>query len=349
MRNAYGARLREFVSSEWSVDTIVSMTEVDAFEDTVNAYPAITVLRRSPQVNGPLVVNTTPEFAADDAIRLVDLGRQHKAAIPAERFQAARLPGWFRGRQGWPHGSPARLAAIAGLEAGLPSLEDLATGTKVGIGLATGADRIFITQDPALVEKERTLPLAMVRDIAAGTFDWTGHYLVNPWDEDGLVDLAEWPALERYLTKHKSDLAKRHTARSGKWHKTIDRVIGGLKSAEKLYLPDFKDALFPVIDHGESYPHHNLYWITSEKWDLEVLGGILLSDVANLFISAYSVRMRGGYLRFQAQYLRRIRVPPAETVDPASAKSLRNAFRDRDRSLATSAALGLYGLDSLPA
>lgn len=349
MRNAYGARLREFVSSEWSVDTIVSMTEVDAFEDAVNAYPAITVLRRSPQLGGPLIVNATPKFEARDALKLTDPRHRRKAVISGERFQAARLPSWFKGRQGWPHGSPDQLAAIAGLEASFPSLEDPATGTKVGIGLATGADSIFITQDPALVEEERTLPLAMVRDIAAGAFDWSGHYLVNPWDEDGLVDLGGWPALERYLSKHKSDLAKRHTARSGKWHKTIDRVIGGLISAEKLYLPDFKDALFPVIDRGKSYPHHNLYWITSEKWDLEVLGGILLSDVANLFVNAYSVRMRGGYLRFQAQYLRRIRVPPAEAIDPASAKALQNAFRVRDRERATSTALGLYGLDSLPA
>ena len=349
MRNAYGARLRELVTNAWSVDAIISMTEVDAFEDTVNAYPAITVLRRAPQKEGPLMVNATPEFNGRDARKVVELSHRRRAANSAKRFQAARLPSWFKGRQGWPNGSPAQIAAIAELESCLPSLEDHATGTKVGIGLATGADRIFITQDSSLVERERTLPLAMVRDIANGTFDWSGHYLINPWDEKGLVELVEWPALERYLTSHKSDLAKRHTARSGKWHKTIDRVIGGLKAAEKLYLPDFKDALFPVLDHGDSYPHHNLYWITSEKWDLEVLGGILLSDVANLFINAYSVRMRGGYLRFQAQYLRRIRVPRAEAVDPASAAALRKAFRRRNREEATSIALGLYGLDNLPA
>ena len=69
----------------------------------------------------------------------------------------------------------------------------------------------------------------------------------------------------------------------------------------------------PVLDRGETYPHHNLYYLTSKVWDLEVLGGLLLSRVAQLFIQAYCVRMRGGTLRFQAQYLRRIRVP-----DPAS-------------------------------
>jgi len=126
-------------------------------------------------------------------------------------------------------------------------------------------------------------------------------------------------------------------------------VVNGLYSKEKLYLPDFKGALFPVLDRGESYPHHNLYWITSEKWDLELLGGILLSRVANLFIDSYSVRMRGGYLRFQAQYLRKIRVPNLDGIDRSSAAALRKAFRAHDGAAATAAALPLYGLDSLPA
>jgi adenine-specific DNA-methyltransferase len=348
MRNAYGARLRELIAREWSVEAILSMTEVDAFESEVDAYPAVTVLRRAAQDRGPLVVDTTPEFGADDARRLIQATKRRKTSITSGRFRAARLSRWTADPSGWPTGSPRQLAAITKIEATHPPLEDRETGTKVGIGLATGADRIFITQDPHPVEPERTLPLAMVRDIASGKLDWSGHYLLNPWDENGLVDLREWPALRTYLTRHKPALAKRHTARSGRWHKTIDRVVDGLHSKEKLYLPDFKGALFPVLDRGESYPHHNLYWITSEKWDLELLGGILLSKVANLFIDSYSVRMRGGYLRFQAQYLRKIRVPNPDDVDRSSAAILRNAFRAHDQAAATAAAMPLYGLDSLP-
>jgi hypothetical protein len=125
-------------------------------------------------------------------------------------------------------------------------------------------------------------------------------------------------------------------------------VIEGLVTRPKLYLPDFKEAIFPVLDDGKTYPHHNLYWVTSEGWDIQVLGGLLLSDVANLFIEAYSVRMRGGYLRFQAQYLRRIRLPRLVDVDPAKARALSSAFLARDRVAATKVAMDLYGLRSLP-
>lgn len=349
MRNAYGARLRELIARESAVDVILSMTGVDAFEDEVSAYPAITVLRRGNQEIGPLVADAASDFDSTDGHRLVKVANGQADTSTEDGFTAARMPRWFAGRAGWPHGSPARLAALAGIEEKLPTLEDEATGTRVGIGLASGADHVFVTDDPDLVEPERLLPLALVRDIADGRVDWSGHYLVNPWDDSGLVELSQWPDLEAYLTSHKAILDKRHTAKSGRWHKTIDRVIEGLEPQSKLYLPDFKEALFPVLDHGETYPHHNLYWIASDRWNLEVLGGILLSDVANMFISAYSVRMRGGYLRFQAQYLRRICIPRLDQIDAQTRRRLKRAFRARNHKAATRAVLPLYGLDSVPA
>ncbi|HEX5591730.1 MAG TPA: N-6 DNA methylase [Solirubrobacterales bacterium] len=349
MRNAYGARLRAMVSEEWAVETVISMTGVDAFEDEVDAYPAITTLRREPQEEGPLVVEASPSFGPSEASEVGALAVKSSADhVHRPGFRGARLGTWFSGSAGWPLGSPDRLAVIADLEARFPSLEDETTGTKVGIGVATGADRIFITEDPDLVEPERLLPLALPRDITSGNVQWSGKYLVNPWDIDGLVELEEWPRLTAYLSQHRELLAKRHTAKNGRWHKTIDRVIEGLVDREKLYLPDFKEATFPVLDRGLTYPHHNLYWITSDDWDPRVLGGLLLSDVSNLFIEAYSVRMRGGFLRFQAQYLRRIRVPHIEMIDNKAATGLAEAFDRRDRQAATQLALPLYGLDALP-
>jgi adenine-specific DNA-methyltransferase len=349
MRNAYGARLRKMVSEEWALETVISMTGVDAFEEEVDAYPAITILRRSPQNEGPLVVEATPQFDSVAASEVTELAAAAKPDhVHRPGYQGARLGAWFSGPGGWPHGSPDRLAVIADLEARYPALEDTTTGTKVGIGVATGADRVFITEDPDLVEEGRLLPLALPRDIASGSVRWSGKYLVNPWDAGGLVDLEDWPRLSSYLCLHRELLAERHTAKGGRWHKTIDRVISGLADCEKLYLPDFKEAIFPVRDLGETYPHHNLYWVTSDDWDLRVLGGLLFSDVASLFIEAYSVRMRGGFLRFQAQYLRRIRLPRPEAIHPETEIALAEAFETRNRERATEIALPLYGLTEIP-
>jgi len=108
-----------------------------------------------------------------------------------------------------------------------------------------------------------------------------------------------------------------------------------------------KSRLQPVYDDGRYYPHHNLYWITSDRWDLEVLGGLLLSQIAELFVDAYGVKMRGGTMRLQAQYLRKIRVPNPNSIGHDVGERLRTAFRNNDQGEATSAAMEAYGLESV--
>jgi hypothetical protein len=55
--------------------------------------------------------------------------------------------------------------------------------------------------------------------------------------------------------------------------------------------------------------------------------------------------MRGNTLRFQAQYLKKIRVPKPGNIDADVQEVLRKAFRSRDVEAATEAALDAYQLD----
>ncbi|MDP9404211.1 MAG: Eco57I restriction-modification methylase domain-containing protein [Actinomycetota bacterium] len=347
MRNQYGADLRTLVAGSFAVDTVLTMHDVDAFEDDVSAYPAIIVLRHGDQRRA-VVADATAAFGEEQAVTLSRWARQSRRRIlSTPSVVASRLDGWFDGADLWPAGTPTQLALIAELEDRFPPLEDHRTGTRVGIGVATGCDDVYITADPDLVESDRLLPLLQAGDVTAGEVDWSGGYLVNPWDAEGLVDLGQYPRLGQYLRTNGARLRGRHTARKNpsQWYRTIDRVNPDLKGRPKLVLPDIKATSHPVIDEGRYYPHHNLYVVTSAAWDLEVLGGLLLSDIANLFVGAYCVKMRGGCYRFQAQYLRRIRVPAAETLSKAQATALADAFVNRDRERATAVAARCFGLD----
>ncbi len=347
MRNQYGAELRSLVSDRYSVDSVTVMHDVDAFEAPVSAYPAITVIRNGPQ--GPArVVEASATF--DEAAGQAIVAWASASAAPAplsDSFEAGELAGWFPGSDHWPSGSPRTLELIADLEHRFRPLEDIATGTRVGIGVASGCDDVYITRDASLVEDDRLLPLAMASDLAGGSMDWGGRYLVNPWNGRGLVDLGRYPQLRAHFEGHAQRLRARHTARKQpeRWYRTIDVVDPTLLKRPKLLLPDIKAAAHPVLDTGQVYPHHNLYFVVSDGWDLEALGGILLSDIANLFVGAYCVKMRGGCYRFQAQYLRKIRVPPPTSIDESVVVALRDAFRSRDVAQATQAALRAYGLE----
>ena len=349
MHNAYGRGLRALVGDHFSVDVTVVMHDVDAFEEDVSAYPAISVIRRKNQ--GPAVLaGTTSQFGPGDAGQLLRWTRgRRRRPKHTEAFEAAELPRWHSGSEAWPAGSPERLALIADLESRFPRLEDADTGTRVGIGVASGADGVFVTSDADLVEAERLLPLAMVRDTKTGYFDWSGHFLVDPWDDGprpGLVDLDRHPRLRSYFESCAAQLRRRHVVerRPRDWYRTIDRVDHALTSRPKLLFPDMKMAMEPVYEEGGHYPHHNLYYVVSDVWPLDVLGGLLLSRIADLFVRTYAVKMRGGTLRFQAQYMRRICVPTLDTIKVSHRAALAEAFDARDVDRATGVALAVYGL-----
>jgi hypothetical protein len=348
MRNQYGARLRQLVAGQYAVDAVWVMHDVDAFEEQVSAYPAITVLRNAPQEHA-VVVSTDDRFGGDSAAELARWSTTGDGEESAGvGYQAHRLPHWFAGDEMWPAGNPARLALIELLNDRFGPLHDPAAGTRIGIGVATGADRTYVIADPSGIEPDRALPLAVGRDLRTGTYEWGGNFLANPWAPDGtLVDLADYPMLRQHLETAGDQLRGRHTAKKSpaNWHRTIDKVNHAIIDQPKLLFRDLGAVANPVLEPGGYYPHHNLYFLVSDTWDLEVLGGLLLSRIAQAFIEAYGVRMRGGTLRFQAQYLKRIRVPDPATIDPTTAEELRTAFRARDADAATTAAATAYGID----
>ncbi|GEL19585.1 Eco57I restriction-modification methylase domain-containing protein [Pseudonocardia asaccharolytica] len=350
MRNQYGANLRQHISKCASIEAVWVMHDVDAFESQVSAYPAITVLRKGRQ--GPvLAADANENFGEAECRNLLawSVSENREAEFQDESVSAYRLPHWFPGDESWPTGSPARLRLIEHLNDTFYPLHDPRTKTRVGIGVATGADKIFVTSDSDAVEAERLLPLAMVRDLATGQFQWSGQYLVDPWGLDGkLIELSDYPKMAAYLHDRGSELRERFVARRApeSWFRTIDKVDHSLVDRPKLLLQDMRTTIHPVLERGGCYPHHNLYYVVSDTWDMEVLGGILLSRIAQAFIEAYCVRMRGGTLRFQAQYLRRIRVPAYHELSEPVRLALATAFRDRDVPAATAAALDAYKLDS---
>lgn len=351
MHNQYGADLRGLVSGSYAIDAVIAMHDVDAFESDVSAYPAIVVVRNGAK-RRTLVADTGRGFQEDDARKISAWGRKASTTEPESDMHTANVDAstvetWFQGRDLWPSGTPAQLALVADLERRFPPLEDPRTGTRVGIGVATGCDDVYITRDADAVEGDRLLPLLRSGDTKTGVPAWSGTYLVNPWVGGALADLAHFPRMGGYFEAHEKRLRSRHIAkrRPAEWYRTIDRVDPDLLARPKLVFPDIKALSHPVLDEGQFYPHHNLYHVVSDAWDPEVLGGILLSGVANLFVGAYCVKMRGSCYRFQAQYLRRIRVPERASISARDRRTLASAFAARDIDRATAICAPLYGIE----
>ena len=341
-KNRYGGPLRQLIADRFRLRAYVDMVETPAFQADVSAYPAIMIIGN--EQRGKTRVARRPDI---EAAPLKALSQTLLSPDPPPPESGVlELAEVTAGAEPWILESFDQLALVRRLEQHFPPLEE--AGCTVGIGVATGADHAFIGPYATLdVEPSRKLPLVMTRDIVSGAVQWRGLGLVNPFAEaGGLVDLNAYPRLKAYLEARKDRLAQRHVARKrpANWYRTIDRIHPALAGQRKLLIPDIKGEAQVVYEDGQLYPHHNLYFITSEAWDLHALQAVLRSGIARLFVSVYSPRLRGGYLRFQAQYLRRIRLPRWRDVDAQLKKTLTAAARCGDVAACTQAVCGLYGL-----
>lgn len=337
MKNRYGGPLRAMVAKSFHLEAYVDFTGCPAFLDEVDAYPAVTSIRRG---QGRITrtafrppVETTFLTQLAQALR----GFTHNPVV-------ATCEGVAVGNRPWAFDEDGCMQILRRLEETQPALGDV--GVRVGIGVATGADAVFIHTDLD-VETSRKLPLVTTRDIRSGKIEWSGKWVLNPFESDGkIAALSDYPKFAAYIERNKDRIKKRNVAaRSGDgWYRTIDRIHENLTRQPKLLIPDIKGDAHVVFEPGKLYPHHNLYFVTSETWNLRALQTVLSSRVARAFVSAYSPRMRGGNLRFQAQYLRRIRIPQWSDLTATQRRDLETAAVYSDDSLAADAVKEIYGL-----
>lgn len=344
--NRYGAPLRRQITERYKVHAYIDLHQASPFESEVIAYPSIFAIGpgKTERVLVGRMETATPEECAA-LQRAVQDGKSKHRGVSVVTHET-----WFEGDDPWVLSSPLHLETLRLLESRFPKLEDDGT-TRVRIGVATGNDKAFIVKESVDIEPSRLVPLVKREDIQEGRIKNNKRFVINTFDNKGkVIDLAQYPRLARYFDLHKESIRKRHVAQKNStgWFRTIDRVYPELVSVPKLLVPDIAGSNEVAFEEGHFHPHHNLYFIISDTWDLEVLGGLLSSKVALFFIWSYAVKMRGGYLRFQAQYLRRIRLPRPTDIPAKLKAALRTAFRKRDFQKLDELALQAYDLKALP-
>ncbi len=347
-KNNYGRKLRKRIAEHFKLTHVVDLPEASPFEPEVLSYPGIYVVQRGTtgSVNHVLMQTASREECEQARLALAqeEVGVQGNVAYH-------RYTSWFSGETKWATHSPEHLSLLRRLEATGVPLGYEGSGCKVGIGVATGADDVYIVaKDQIDIEQELLLPLVTTKDIVSGEVRWKGHYLVNPFVPDNsgrLIDLNKFPKARRYFESHRDRLVSRNVGKRNPtgWYRTIDRVHHRLTATPMILIPDIKaDNQTIALKEGSLYPHHNLYFVTSDYWDLRVLQAILRSDIARFFVFMYGVKMRLGYYRFQAQYLRRICLPPRIGVPDSLVEDVAAAAADCDPEKLAGLLAKMYGL-----
>ena len=340
-KNNYGRKLRALIAEEFAVEHVLDLAQASPFEQEVACYPGIFVVKkgsRTKHIDYFRLTEATPKEC--DFVRR----KKSNGAVTYHRYDS-----WFQGEQQWSIESPQHLELLRGLETECVALGNPASTCRVGIGVATGADSVFIVdQNTRAVESDLLMPLVTTKDIASGVVNWRGQCVINPFvgDTTELIDLKDFPKARSHFLCHRDRLAGRNVAKRDqqRWWRTIDRIYPDLKTMPKLLIPDIKADNLIVLEAGELYPHHNLYYVASEGWDLQALRTILRSSIGKFFVWMYGVKMRGDYLRFQAQYLRRICIPRLESMKKRAINQLLAVDASNNQDEIDDVVAGVYGL-----
>lgn len=307
MKNQYGKKLRDMVASGFRLCRVIDVEHAGAFQEDVLAYPAITLIKRLPP---------TAIFETASTSSISKLSSLHFSEHPSPSGDD-----WTSS-----FSDEDELSHLIPIES---------QGFKIGIGVATGADSVFVS--PSLygnVESDVLLPAINARNLTGDTFSWDGRYLLNPYREDGsLIRLDDYPLTKAYLESHYEKLSKRHKAAKNpsRWYATIDPIKPSLFRQPKVLLPDISGNTYIFVDNGQYYPQHNLYYITGRgERPLRILAAILMSDHIRSQLDSMTNHMNGGYARWQSQYLRKLRIPRVSSISTDMASDLLEAYGNRD-------------------
>ena len=336
-KNRYGSSLRKFISNTYQLDLFVDMYGQNTFQSGVLTYPAITQI--SKRSNGQTLIVHNPEindsFTRQIATALHGNKAKVQGAIVRKDVVDSDKP--------WMFGASDELELINRLESEFPLIED--AGCKVFVGAATGNNNIYIINDDLDIEPCRKIPMVKAGDIKDIHHSDSQQFIINTYDSDGVINLEHYPKLQEYLEQNSEILKSRHVAKKqpNAWFKTIDRVYPERANREKLLIPDIKSQLTVVYSVG-FHPNNSIYYICSDSWSLRALQTVLLSGIGQLFVSAYSTKVSGGNLRFQAQHLRKIRIPLWKNVSIENRLELERAAVEGNISRAKDIVFSLYNL-----
>lgn len=309
LKNEYGKKLRMLVSDNYNLKVILNLEETNAFQEEVLAYPAITLIYKE---------QPSESFCYSDCKHLEDLD-----SLTICRRTMPKGDDW---------------TAAFNTIYDNPSYQTIEQqGFKIGIGVATGADAIFVSREfPGKIEKELIMPGINARDLRDNKFHWQGEYLLNPYNADGtLVNLADYPLANAYLTQHKERLESRHVAKKfpTRWYKTIDRISPSLLSQPKILLPDMSGNTFVFVDDGEFYPLHNIYYIVGRSSvQLRLLAAFLMSDFVRNQLASVTNKMNGGFPRWQSQHLRKLKIPRLCSISADDVQHILSYYEQHDIS-----------------
>jgi hypothetical protein len=314
-RSAYGKKLRDFLTRQATLSQLIDFGDAPVF--TSIAYPSIiTASKAHTQGNRLRALNWEPGPSIDEFGAVF-------------RTKGFTMPQNALTVDGWRLTSPDVLDLLEKLRKAGEPLGEYVKG-RFYRGITTGLNEAFVvdrgTRDRLVAEhpssSEVLKPFLRGRDVKRWQTEDIGLYLCYVgWD----LPIEEYPAIYTHLKKFEGKLKRRPEVKQGRvpWYALSRYASDYWEEFEqpKIVYPDIAQGTEFSFDDGGYFLGNTSYLLpTKEMWLL----GLLNSKAIFWFYTKTSTQIRGGFVRFIAQYVSQIPIPSIKPAQKASISKLVN-------------------------
>lgn len=327
MRASYGKNTRYLLAKEVTPHQIIDFGDLPIFDATT--YPAIVLVEKRNPDDKDLITAAT----------FTDMSQIEKPEQTLEEIgfhistDALKIEGWTLEK-------PHILALMDKLRKAGKPLGEYVNG-RFYYGIKTGLNEAFVinedtkkklvTEDPKSAELIK--PWLRGRDIKKWKAEWAGLYLILisssankewPWSKENSEGKARkifartFSAIYKHLLQYEDKLQKRDDQGQFWWELRSCAYYEEFERPKIVY-PDIAQAAEFTWDDSKSFLGNTAYIIpTDEVW----LVGLLNSKLIWWYYWNISSTIRGGFVRFIAQYMETIPIPPATDAQKNSINEL---------------------------
>ena len=323
-RSAYGKKLRDFLVRQATLSQLIDFGDAPVF--TSIAYPSI--------------ITASKTHAQDNHLRALnwETGPSINEFGTVFRTKGFTMPQSALTVDGWRLTSPDALNLLEKLRSiGKP----LGGYVKDQFyrGVTTGLNNAFVinqsTRDHLISEDPKSAeiikPWLRGKDVKRWQVNWTRLYVI--FLRRG-TEIEDYPVLKAYLNQFKKQLtpgiAGGRKEGNYQWYEIQDNTAYYSEFEKpKIVYPDIAVSPQFAYDESGAYGGNTMYIVpTKEMWLL----GLLNSKAVFWFYTKTSTQIRGGFVRFIAQYVSQIPIPSIKPEQKVLIGKIVNQILDTKRT-----------------
>ena len=300
MKRDYGRALRAFINTSAKIGYIIDFTDVQIFENAMTYTGIFNIINDKPYANYLFGYSQNLDNKFD--------------IITSEKLND----------DVWEFSIGTKELLLQKIKKNKPSLYDICDGIIQGI--ATGKDSVFLVQQDTIraynLEKELLHPFLKGKDISPYFINWSGFYVIYPYDSNGkVIDEKKlqmlYPNTYTYLESQREQLKGRgYFDRSTKlWFELWNQRKPSKFEGEKLVTLDNASKNSFALDTESYFGTTTVYniKITDPRYSTKYVLAILNSKVLDFYHKAKSIPQANGFYRYQAIFIKAL--PIAFCID----------------------------------